>query len=121
MKLRNRVAANIRDIRSTKALNQEAAARIAHVDRAHVGKIENARHAASLATLEGIANALDVDPTKLFGPRECEKVLAKRDDPNFRPSQSGQATTTTAKQREETCGNGRFHLSGCGGARTHPR
>lgn len=69
MDLRDRVGQNIQDLRRARDLSQEELALRAHVSRGHMGKVENAKFAASLDLLERIAKALDVDPEKLFAKR----------------------------------------------------
>ncbi|WP_299154355.1 helix-turn-helix transcriptional regulator [uncultured Tateyamaria sp.] len=69
MKLRDRVALNIQDLRRARNLSQEELALRADVSRGHMGKVENAKFAASLDLLERIAKALNVDPEKLFAQR----------------------------------------------------
>lgn len=69
MNLRTRVALNIQDLRRSRGLSQEDLANQAEVSRGHMGKIENARFAASLDLLERIAGALSVDPSALFAER----------------------------------------------------
>ena len=69
MSLRNRVALNIQDLRRARGLSQEELAHRADVSRGHMGKVENAKFAASLDLLERIAKALSVDPEKLFAKR----------------------------------------------------
>jgi len=69
MTLRDRVALNIQDLRRARDLSQEELALRAQVSRGHMGKVENARFAASLDLLERIANALAVDPEELFAKR----------------------------------------------------
>ena len=69
MTLRDRVALNIQDLRRARDLSQEELALRAQVSRGHMGKVENARFAASLDLLERIANALGVDPEELFAKR----------------------------------------------------
>ncbi|MEH6739459.1 MAG: helix-turn-helix transcriptional regulator [Sulfitobacter sp.] len=69
MKLRDRVALNIQDLRRARDLSQEELALRSDVSRGHMGKVENAKFAASLDLLERIAKALDVDPSALFHPR----------------------------------------------------
>lgn len=66
MKLRDRVAFNIQDLRRRHGLSQEALALKASVSRGHMGRLENAKFAASLDLLERIAHALQVDPVVLF-------------------------------------------------------
>lgn len=69
MNLRNRVALNIQDLRRARGLSQEELAHRAAVSRGHMGKVENAKFAASLDLLERIARALSVDPAELFAKR----------------------------------------------------
>ena len=69
MKLRDRVALNIQDLRRSRGLSQEDLAHRADVSRGYMGKIENARFAASLDLLERIAGALNVDLVELFAKR----------------------------------------------------
>lgn len=69
MTLRDRVALNIQDLRRARDLSQEELALLAKVSRGHMGKVENARFAASLDLLERISDALEVDPEELFAKR----------------------------------------------------
>ena len=69
MKLRDRVALNIQDLRRSRGLSQEELAHRADVSRGYMGKIENAKFAASLDLLERIAQALNVDPVELLAKR----------------------------------------------------
>ncbi|PHS19441.1 MAG: transcriptional regulator [Blastopirellula sp.] len=69
MNLRDRVALNIQDLRRARDLSQEELALRANVSRGHMGKLENAKFAASLDLLERIAGALKVDPLELFAKR----------------------------------------------------
>ncbi|MDV4146770.1 helix-turn-helix domain-containing protein [Shimia sp. FJ5] len=69
MKLRDRVALNIQDLRRARGLSQEELALRAGVNRGYMGKLENAKYAASLDILEKIAAALSVDPSALVAPR----------------------------------------------------
>ena len=69
MNLRDRVALNIQDLRRACGLSQEELALRANVSRGHMGKVENAKFAASLDLLERIAKALNVDPAQLFSKR----------------------------------------------------
>lgn len=69
MNLRDRVALNIQELRRARSLSQEQLALLAEVSRGHMGKVENAKFAASLDLLERIAKALKVDPEELFTPR----------------------------------------------------
>jgi transcriptional regulator with XRE-family HTH domain len=69
MNLRDRVALNIQDLRRARGLSQEELAMRSNVSRGYMGKVENAKFAASLDLLERIAEALNVDPEKLFVKR----------------------------------------------------
>ncbi|MGH1460123.1 MAG: helix-turn-helix domain-containing protein [Paracoccaceae bacterium] len=69
MTLRDRVALNIQDLRRARGLSQEELALRAGVNRGYMGKLENAKYAASLDMLEKIAKALSVDPSALLAPR----------------------------------------------------
>ena len=69
MNLRDRVALNIQDLRRACGRSQEELALRANVSRGHMGKVENAKFAASLDLLERIAKALNVDPAQLFSKR----------------------------------------------------
>lgn len=68
MKLRERFAQNVIKYRKGVGLSQENLAKAAGVSRAHMGRIENTRHAANIDTLEKIAVALDVDAAALLQP-----------------------------------------------------
>lgn len=69
MNLRERVAKNIIDRRKSLDLSQEDLAKQAGLNRAYVGKIENARFSVTIDTIEKIAHALEVDADVLFEPR----------------------------------------------------
>jgi transcriptional regulator with XRE-family HTH domain len=69
MKIRHRVAHNIKDIRHYHGLSQEALAAQAGVSRAHMGRLENGANSATLDTVESMAKALRIDPFVLFLPR----------------------------------------------------
>ncbi|MBO9443896.1 helix-turn-helix transcriptional regulator [Phaeobacter italicus] len=69
MKLRDRVALNIQDLRRARGLSQEELALRAGVNRGYMGKLENAKYAASLDMLEKIATALAIDASVLVAPR----------------------------------------------------
>lgn len=69
MDLRNRVALNIQDLRRARDLSQEELALRSKVSRGHMGKVENAKFAASLDLLDRIAAALKVDAAELFAKR----------------------------------------------------
>ncbi|MEQ8897154.1 MAG: helix-turn-helix transcriptional regulator [Roseovarius sp.] len=60
---------NIQEIRRSKGISQEMLAHIADIDRGYIGKIENAKHAATIDMIEAIAAALDTEPMDLLKPR----------------------------------------------------
>lgn len=69
MKLRIELGLNIQKARRSKGFNQETLAHRAGIDRGYIGKIENAKHAASIDMVEAIAQALDVEAQDLLSPR----------------------------------------------------
>lgn len=69
MKLRIQLGLNIQEIRRSKGISQEALAHSADIDRGYIGKIENAKHAATIDMIEAIAKALDTEPMELLKPR----------------------------------------------------
>ena len=69
MKLRERVGLNIQELRRIQGISQEDLAYRAGINRGYMGKLENAKYAASLDKIETIAKALNVDPAELLKPR----------------------------------------------------
>lgn len=69
MKLRIQLGLNIQEVRRSRGLSQEDLAHRASIDRGYIGKIENAKHAASVDTIDAIAKALDIEPMELLKPR----------------------------------------------------
>jgi transcriptional regulator with XRE-family HTH domain len=75
MKLRERVARNLRMLRNAKGLSQEELADRADINRNYVGMLEREEHAATVDMLEKLAVVLDVDPIAFFGSApDDEKV-----------------------------------------------
>lgn len=70
MKLRTRLGLNIQEARRSREISQEDLAHRANIDRGYIGKIENAKHAASIDMIETIAEALGVEPMELLKRRE---------------------------------------------------
>lgn len=70
MRLRERFGLNVQRLRRERGVSQEDLANRAGVNRGYMGKIENAKYAASLDMVEKIAAALDVDPVELLTPRD---------------------------------------------------
>ena len=69
MKLRIQLGLNIQEARRSKGFSQETLAHRADIDRGYIGKIENAKHAASIDMVEAIAEALGIEPRDLLNPR----------------------------------------------------
>lgn len=69
MKLRIQLGLNIQEARRSKGFSQETLAYRADIDRGYIGKIENAKHAASIDMVEAIAEALGVEARDLLNPR----------------------------------------------------
>ncbi|MFC6763122.1 helix-turn-helix transcriptional regulator [Sulfitobacter porphyrae] len=59
MNLRDRVALNIQELRRARGLSQEELAHRADVSRGHMGKVENAKFAASLGHCQLICTRLN--------------------------------------------------------------
>jgi transcriptional regulator with XRE-family HTH domain len=66
MKLRERVARNLRRLRQAKGLSQEELADRATINRNYVGMLEREEHAATIDMLEKLADVLEVDPIEFF-------------------------------------------------------
>jgi transcriptional regulator with XRE-family HTH domain len=68
MDLRDRVSKNIRNLRRLQSLSQEALSLKAGLDGGYVGQLERSKYSTSIATLQKLALALDVDPSELIEP-----------------------------------------------------
>ena len=68
MDLRDRVSTNIRNLRRLQSLSQEALSLKAGLDGGYVGQLERSKYSTSIATLQKLALALDVDPSALIEP-----------------------------------------------------
>ncbi len=64
--LRERLAANVRELRTHAGISQEELAHRTGLHRTYVGAIERAERNVSLATLEALATGLRVDPSRLI-------------------------------------------------------
>jgi len=69
MKLRIQLGLNIQEARRSKGFSQETLAHRADIDRGYIGKIENAKHAASIDMVEAIAETLGIEQRDLLNPR----------------------------------------------------
>ena len=69
MKLRIQLGLNIQEARRSEGFSQETLAHRAGIDRGYIGKIENAKHAATIDMIESIAEALKIEPQELLKPR----------------------------------------------------
>jgi len=68
MKLRGRVAKNLRRLRHKRSMSQEELAHRARINRNYVGMLEREQYAASIDMLEKLAGGLGVDPIELLRP-----------------------------------------------------
>ncbi|SFE98333.1 Helix-turn-helix [Sulfitobacter brevis] len=68
MDLRDRVGANLRKLRRLQSLSQEALSLKAGLERGYVGRLERSQYYTSMATVQKLAFALDVDPIELIEP-----------------------------------------------------
>ena len=66
MRLRERVARNLRRLRQEKSLSQEELADRADINRNYVGMLEREENAASVDMLEKLAAVLEIDPVELL-------------------------------------------------------
>ena len=64
--LRQRLARNIRLLRTVRGWSQEALAQKAGLDRTYVGAVERAERNLTLASIEKLAGALGVEVRELF-------------------------------------------------------
>ena len=69
MKLRVQLGLNIQEARRSRGFSQETLAHRADIDRGYIGKIENAKHSASIDMVEAIAEALGIEAQELLKPR----------------------------------------------------
>ena len=66
MRLRERVARNLRRLRQEKSLSQEELADRADINRNYVGMLEREENAATVDMLDKLAAVLEVDPVELL-------------------------------------------------------
>lgn len=66
MRLRERVARNLRRLRQSKRLSQDELGARAEISGNYVGMLEREEKAASVDVLERLAEALGVDPEEFF-------------------------------------------------------
>jgi transcriptional regulator with XRE-family HTH domain len=66
MSLRRIVARNLKRLRKERGLSQEELADLAGLNRNYIGMIERQENAATVDTLETLAEALQVDAVKLI-------------------------------------------------------
>jgi transcriptional regulator with XRE-family HTH domain len=60
------IAGNVRTLRLSKGLSQEALAEVCGYHRTYVGGIERGERNITIATLEALAGALGVEPVRLL-------------------------------------------------------
>lgn len=66
MKARTILAKNLRRLRQERGFSQEALADAADLDRTYISSLERERYAATVDTLDSIANALGVEAVQLL-------------------------------------------------------
>ena len=64
--MRGVVARNLRRLRHERSVSQEDLADRANLNRNYVGMLEREENAATVDTLEKLADVLDVDPAEFF-------------------------------------------------------
>lgn len=69
MNARQTLGWNVRALRVERGLSQEKLALAAGLDRAYTGRIERGTENLTIASIEAIANVLDVSISRLFGKR----------------------------------------------------
>ncbi len=62
------VARNLRQIRSERGLSQEELAHRVGINRNYVGMIERQENSPTVAMIERLATALEIDPARLLDP-----------------------------------------------------
>jgi transcriptional regulator with XRE-family HTH domain len=112
MDLRDRVGANLRKLRRPQSLSQEALSLKAGLERGYVGRLERSQYYTSMATVQKLALALDVDPSELIEP-----VLVTRgkrtnnsDEEAFEKQKEPTGTRLFAAPFQEGFENQRGHL-----------
>jgi len=85
-KLQNLFSGNVRMVRQSIGLSQEALAHEAGLDRTYISSIERNLRNVSIGNIERIAQALQVDPRDLLDPKlSVEKLAARRSGSNVAP------------------------------------
>lgn len=73
MALRQVLADNLKNFRKARGLSQEALADLASIDRTYVSALERQRYAATIDVIEGLAEALGIEPLELLSVPVGEK------------------------------------------------
>lgn len=92
MDLRDRVSTNIRNLRRLQSLSQEALSLKAGLDGGYVGQLERSKYSTTIATLQKLALALDVDPSELIEPiliTPSMRAKTVNDETSDDPKESG--------------------------------
>lgn len=70
---------NLRTLRQTRKLSQEALADTAGIDRGFISMIEHEKYSISIDKLESLAGALGVEPWELLHPDTAKKYKGDAD------------------------------------------
>jgi transcriptional regulator with XRE-family HTH domain len=74
--LQKQVGARLKTLREQRGLSQEALAGVCNLHRTYIGLIERGKRSLSIPTIELIAQALEIEPAKLF--EDVEPLTAPR-------------------------------------------
>ena len=66
MDIRIKLGIRLKELRNEKGLSQEKFSFICELDRTYIASIEQGKRNVSIANIEKIANALDVEPKELL-------------------------------------------------------
>ncbi|AXI52950.1 hypothetical protein LCGC14_0559230 [marine sediment metagenome] len=103
MDLRDRVSTNIRNLRRLQSLSQEALSLKAGLDGGYVGQLERSKYSTTIATLQKLALALDVDPSELIEPiliTPSMRAKTVNDETSDDPKESGRSQLLAAPFQE---------------------
>ena len=103
MDLRDRVGTNLRKLRQLHSLSQEALSLKAGLERGYVGRLERSQYFTSMATVQKLAFALEVDPSELIEPiliHRSKRAKTANDKTLDDPKESGRSQLLAAPFQE---------------------